>query len=495
MTGLRIYDSLRRDKIPFEPLEEGAVSIYLCGPTPYTDAHVGHAYSAICFDVIRRALIWLGYRVTFVRNVTDVDDKIILRANESGEEPLVLAARYAEAYNRDMERFGVLPPDIEPRVSGTMPEIIGLIERLIERGNAYESAGDVYFSVESLPSYGELSGQSLEGLRAGARVEVDERKRAPADFALWKAAKPGEPSWDSPWGKGRPGWHIECSAMVLAHLGERFDLHGGGTDLIFPHHENELAQSRGACGPDSFARFWLHNGMLNFSGEKMSKSLGNVFGCESLAAAVGPEAMRMFSISHHYRSPVELDVAESDGAVRFRDLEAADRRLDYFYTTLRRLDDFLATGADPGEGELAPGVEELIPAARQGLLDDFNTPVMLAALGEAAKLANKLLDEPKSVPKPVRRRSLARLAQGIREVGGAIGLLESDPAAFLAERRARLAAQRGIDTERVAVRLEERTAARAARDFAAADAIRDELAGLGVEVLDTPRGVDWRVKE
>ncbi len=467
--------------------------MYLCGPTPYDSAHIGHLYSAICFDMIRRSLMWLGFEVTFVRNVTDVEDKIIKRAAENGEEPSDLATRYANEYNADMVRFGVLLPDIEPWVSGHIPDIVSLIEQIVANGAGYAVDGDVYFSVEDFPAYGRLSGQSIEELRAGARVEVDDRKRSPGDFALWKAAKPGEPWWDSPWGRGRPGWHIECSAMSLRHLGRVFDIHGGGKDLIFPHHENEIAQSQAALGSDSFARYWMHNGFLEFRGEKMSKSLGNVFGCDQIAAAVAPEALRFFFFQHHYRSPIRFEVKTVDGEVEFTDLEAAERRLDYFYSTLRRLDDFLATGKDPGPGELVAEAERLVPAVREALSDDFNTPQVLAALGEAAKAANKLLDEPKSAPKPVRRRSLARLAEDLRGVATALGLLTEDPVEFQTQRRARLAARRGIDMARVEALLSERTEARQAKDFARADGLRDELKAMGVEVLDTPNGVDWKI--
>ena len=491
---VRLHDSFRKQKVPLETIEPGAVSMYLCGPTTYDAAHIGHAYSAICFDVIRRSLAWLGYKVRFVRNVTDVDDKIIARANQTGEPALDLSARYAEDYNRDMACFGVLPPDVEPLVSTHIPDIVALIERLIERGMAYAAGGDVYYQVDRFAAYGRLSGQSIEELRSGARVEVDERKRSPVDFALWKAAKPGEPSWHSPWGAGRPGWHIECSAMVVRHLGETFDIHGGGKDLIFPHHENEIAQSQGAYGEGSFARYWMHNGFLNFAGEKMSKSLGNVFSCPQVASASGPEALRMFVVSHHYRSPVNFEVATEDGRPVFRDLDAADRRLDYFYTTLRRLGELEGAAAD--DGEVVPEARALVPAVIEALTDDFNTPVVVAALGEAARAANKLLDEGKGIAKAVRRRSLARLARDLRDVArGALGLLASEPAQFLASRRERLAARRGIDGDEVERLLGERAQARANRDFTRADAIRGTLQGWGVEVLDTPRGADWRVAE
>ena len=501
VTPVRLYDSFRRDKVVFEPLEPGKVGMYVCGPTPYAPAHIGHAYSAIGFDTIRRSLTFLGYDVRYVRNITDVEDKIIKRAHELGEDPLALAARFAADYNRDMARFGVLPPDVEPKVSTHIAEIIALIERLVGNGTAYPVEGDVYFEIARFPAYGALSGMKLDELREGARVEIDDRKRSPDDFALWKSAKPGEPAWDSPWGKGRPGWHIECSAMTSAHLGERFDLHGGGKDLIFPHHENEIAQSQGAYGAGTFARYWLHNGFLNFKGEKMSKSLGNVVDCSQIAEAVGGEALRLFCVSHHFRSPVEFefealrDAEQRVIGARFYSLEAADKKLEYFYTTLNRIDDFLAVGATPPDGAVLPEAEVLVPAARAALADDFNTPVVMAALHEAAQLANRLLDEGKGLDKLVRRRTLARLAADLRKVGGALGVFAAQPKAYLAERRGRLVARRAIDVAAVERLLAERSAARAAKDFTRGDAIRAELARLGVALHDTSRGTDWSVHD
>jgi cysteinyl-tRNA synthetase len=499
VTPVRLYDSFRREKVALEPLEPGKVSLYVCGPTPYAPAHIGHAYSAIAFDTIRRSLRFLGYEVRYVRNVTDVEDKIIRRAHELGEDPMALAARLADDYNRDMARFGVQPPDVEPKVSTHITEIVALIERLISRGSAYPVDGDVYFEVATFPAYGALSGMKRDELREGARVEVDERKRDPADFALWKAAKPGEPAWDSPWGKGRPGWHIECSAMTAAHLGESFDLHGGGKDLIFPHHENEIAQSRGAYGPTTFARYWLHNGFLNFKGEKMSKSLGNVVDCREIADAVGGEALRLFCVSHHFRSPVDFDfeaIRDADQQVigaRFHSLEAADRKLAYFYTTLRRIADFLQQGGDGGDGAVLPEAGKLVPDARAALADDFNTPVVMAVLYDTAALANRLLDDGKGMDKGLRRRTLARIGKDLRVVGDALGVFAGDPRAYLTERRARLVVQRGIDAAAVDRLVAARTAARTAKDFLRSDAIRDELHGLGVAVHDTPQGTDWSV--
>ena len=492
---------MRRQKVPFEPLVPGEVGLYVCGPTPYAPAHIGHAFSAISFDTIRRSLRFLGYHVRYVRNVTDVEDKIIKRANELGEDPMALAARFADDYNRDMARFGVLPPDVEPKVSTHIAEIIALIEQLVANGSAYAVDGDVYFAVATFAPYGRLSGQSIEELLDGARVEVDERKRAPGDFALWKAAKPGEPSWDSPWGKGRPGWHIECSAMTVAHLGRTFDLHGGGKDLIFPHHENEIAQSQGAYGTDTFARHWMHNGHLSFGGVKMSKSLGNVFDCAQIADAVGGEALRLFFVEHHYRSPIDFDVepqydeAGAPAGVRFRLLEAADRRLEKFYVTLDKIDRLLAQGGDGGEGKVAPEAERLVPAAREALADDFNAPVVMAAMHGALTFANKLLEQGKGVDKDLRRRTLARLARDLRAVGGALGLLGAEPRAYLDARRDRLVRDRRLDVAAVDRLVAERSAARAAKDWARADAVRDQLTAMSVEVHDSPHGSEWSVHD
>jgi cysteinyl-tRNA synthetase len=493
--ALRILDSFSRRKLDFEPLVPGKVGIYLCGPTVQNSPHIGHGRSAIAFDVVRRYLQWTGITVQFVRNVTDIDDKIIARAAERGEDPKALAERYADEYNRAMAALNVLPPTVEPRVTQHIPQIISLIEKLIAKGKAYASGGDVYFSVASFPPYGKLKGQSIDELQAGARVEVGEKKMDPLDFALWKAEKPGEPSWESPWGKGRPGWHIECSAMVIEHMGDRFDIHGGGMDLIFPHHENEIAQSQAACGDGTFARYWMHNGFVNFGGEKMSKSLGNVFLIADLATRFDGESLRFYLAQHHYRSPINFEVAETSAGPVFPSLEEAERRLDYFYTTLARLDDDLGANTAIENGPVVPEADRLIPAFREGMDDDFNTTVAFRELGEAATTANRLLDDPKAAVKDVRRRSLQRLARDLRSAGGALGFFERPPSQFLHARRTRLAAQRGIVPADVDARLVEREQARKAKDFARADAIRAELREKGIVVMDTPRGADWRINE
>ena len=466
--------------------------MYVCGPTTYAPAHIGHAFSAIAFDTIRRSLEFLGWRVRYVRNVTDVDDKIIKSANELGENPVALSARFADDYNRDMARFFVRAPDVEPRVSQHVPQIIALIERLVATGHAYAVDGDVYYEVDTFAPYGRLSGKKLDELRAGARVEVDERKRSPADFALWKSAKPGEPSWDSPWGKGRPGWHIECSAMTIAHLGETFDLHGGGRDLLFPHHENEIAQSQGACGENTFARYWLHNGFLNFEGVKMSKSLGNVFNCDQIADTVGGEALRFFCVKHHYRSDAAFDVQVEGSSVRFYSLEAADRDLAKFYETLAKIDAEFA-GTSPAREQPHDG--RWLAAAREALADDFNTPKVVAAMYDIQTEANKLLEQKKG-DKQQRLRTLANCAADLRDLGAATGLFTQVPAQYLAERRARLVRAKGIDSAVVAAKIEERRAARAAKDYARGDALRGELEAMGVKLFDTKDGgTDWSVMD
>ncbi|MFH0901529.1 MAG: cysteine--tRNA ligase [Pseudomonadota bacterium] len=502
MTQLRIFDSFQKRKVDFQPLVSGEIGMYLCGPTVYDSPHIGHARSAVAFDAVRRYLCWRGYRVKYVRNITDIDDKIIKRANERGESPSAIAHRYSEEYRAEMASLGVLLPDVEPTVTDNIDAIINLVSRLIDAGKSYCTAdGDVYFSVESFPAYGMLSGQSIVDLQAGARVEPGEHKRSPLDFALWKAAKPGEPAWDSPWGAGRPGWHIECSAMTMRYLGETFDIHAGGKDLIFPHHENEIAQSQGVTGSGTFARYWLHNGFVNLNDVKMSKSLGNVFLIMDVRQICDAEALRLYILQYHYRSPISFEVVERNGKPSFPGLEEAERRLDYFYTTLARLEDSgVAIGAalprpeQASQGPVVPEAERFLAAFVAAMDDDFNTAAAIAELGEAVKAANKLLDEPRAVPKDVRRRSLARLAYDIRSAGrDALGLLGCEPRQFLAHRRQKLAAARGICMATVDEKLGERDAARKQRDYARADQIRAELHDRGVEVMDTPRGSEWRV--
>jgi cysteinyl-tRNA synthetase len=478
-----IHDTLTAQKRELVPLEPGKIRFYACGPTVYDWSHVGHARSYVVWDVVVRHLRARGYEVRYVRNFTDVDDKIIKRANERGEDPVALAERFARAYDEDMDALGNLRPDVAPKVSEHVPQIVAMIEELVRKGFAYAPGnGDVYYAVRRFPDYGRLAKRNLDDLLSGARVEPGEAKRDPLDFALWKAAKPGEPSWGSPWGKGRPGWHIECSAMTLAHLGTPIDLHGGGKDLVFPHHTNEIAQSAAAVGDgktaESFCRNWMHHGFVEIDSEKMSKSLGNFFTIREVVARFDPEVMRLFLLGTHYRNPINY----SDAI-----LEEAERRLRYLYRTLEKVDR-LAVGTSPA-GEGGAVVED----ARRALDDDFNAPQVLAILAEAFTAANALADR-KGKKAPEDRARLAAFARDVRDIGTTLGLVQRPPLTALAALRAKAAARRGIDPADVEARIAERAAARKAKDFARGDAIRDELLARGVALLDGPEGTSWDVE-
>ncbi len=507
MSSVRLFDSLTRKKVDFVPCTPGQVGLYACGPTTYNYIHLGNARPAVAFDVAVRHLRQRGFNVTYVRNITDVDDKIIKRANELGEDPIALAARFTEEYRKDIGALQCQAPTHEPRVSETIPEIVALVERLVAVGAAYPSEGDVYFSVPDFASYGALSHQPLDDLKAGARVEVGERKRAPLDFALWKAAKPGEPAWPSPWGPGRPGWHIECSAMSEKFLGKTFDIHGGGIDLAFPHHENERAQSLGANGEQTFARYWLHNGFVTFNGGKISKSdkdakllFDRAFKLRILNERHGGEAIRGFLLTTQYRNPINFEViVEGDDVatspLRFPGLEEAERFLEYGYTTRARLAAQLAVGKPGGTGPIADEAASWLRELGEALDDDFNTAGALAALNVGLGVANRLLDGKLAVAKDVRRRTLERLAEDLGAAARHLGLFERDPNDYLAELRDRRCKQHRIDVAWVEQRLADRASARASKDFARADELRKELAAARVEIMDTPTGTTWRVTE
>ncbi|MGY1664206.1 cysteine--tRNA ligase [Geodermatophilus sp. SYSU D00705] len=464
--SLRLYDTAARAVRDFTPLRAGQASMYVCGLTPQGPPHVGHVRSALVFDVLRRWLTAGGLEVTYVRNVTDVDDKILTKAAENGVPWWAWAYRYELAVTSAYAVLGVLPPTYEPRATGHVPDMVALIERLIERGHAYAVDGDVYFDVRSFPGYGELTRQTLGDLQPAADTESDERKRDPRDFALWKAAKPGEPdtaAWPTPWGRGRPGWHIECSAMAERYLGAEFDLHGGGLDLRFPHHENERAQSMAAG--DGFARYWLHHGWVTLGGEKMSKSLGNTAQVDEVVKRVRPVELRYYLVAPHYRSTIE-----------FTDAALAEAGAAY-----RRLESFVRRAAERvGEGA---GKPELAPEFRAAMDDDLGTPAAIAAVHEAVRHGNSALSEG-------RDEAVAAALGSVRAMLGVLGLDPLDP---------RWSAGGGDDrlTEvtggLVALALEQRQAARARKDYAAADAIRDQLAGLGVQVEDTPNGPRWEL--
>jgi len=471
--ALRIFNTLTRRKEDFVPLIPGEAGMYVCGVTVYDLSHIGHARSALSFDIIRRYLAFKGFKVTFVKNFTDVDDRIIRRANEEGVEATVISERYIAEYRADMASLGIRPPDVEPKATEHVPQMLELIERLLKRGMAYVLEGDVYFEVRRFPTYGKLSGKNLDELEAGARVDVDERKRDPLDFALWKAAKPGEPSWSSPWGPGRPGWHIECSAMAMQYLGETFDFHGGGEDLIFPHHENEIAQSEGATGKP-FVRCWAHNGFVNLASEKMSKSLGNTLWIKDMVQRHEPEALRLYFLGTHYRHPLEF----------------ADERVSESAKALGRLQ-ALAEEAERIGGKGAPtpgpdgGVFDEVAAHRErfeaAMDDDFNTPQALGVLFDLARFLQGTRTQLEQG-----RVGAGPFLMGVGELvtlGRVLGLLELGaraPAPVDPQLKARVESL---------VYLREQ--ARKQRDFAEADRLRDELVRLGVTLKDTRDGTTW----
>ncbi len=471
--GISLYNTLTRRVEPLVTREPGHVRMYVCGVTVYDLAHVGHARVYVVFDVLTRFLEAQGQRVTYVRNFTDVDDRIIERANATGVSAAELGARMCEAFSADITALGCRPPDVEPRATQHVADMIELILKLEERGVAYRADGDVYFDVRAFPAYGKLSHRKLEDLLAGARVEVGEHKRNPADFALWKAAKPGEPVWKSPFGDGRPGWHIECSAMSTRYLGQPFDLHGGGEDLIFPHHENEIAQSEAATGVE-FARHWVHVSFLRMNTEKMSKSLGNIVTIRDALAEHPADALRLFLLQTHYRSPLDY-TSEGVG-----EATAAVVRM---YETLAR--------ADAAASEAARGVaeaEECRAEVRAALADDLNTPRAIAALHEAVRAANRLLDAGK-------RAEARAVGDALREQGALLGILQLPPAATLERWREERAARAGLSDAEIERLIAERASARKARDFKRADAIRARLVESGIDLKDNPDGTTtWAVR-
>ncbi|MCC5824967.1 cysteine--tRNA ligase [Alkalimonas sp.] len=463
---MQIFNTLTRTKETFQPLVEGKVGLYVCGITIYDYCHIGHARTYVAFDVINRYLRFSGYDVTYVRNITDVDDKIIKRAAENNESCDALTARFTKAMHEDFEALGLLPADIEPTVTGHMQPIIELIQTLQDKGYAYVSKdGDVLFDVSKYDAYGKLSQQNLDMLQAGARVDVNDSKDDPLDFVLWKSAKPGEPSWESPWGKGRPGWHIECSAMSACHLGTHFDIHGGGSDLQFPHHENEIAQS--TCAHDSaYANTWIHTGMVQVDKEKMSKSLGNFFTVREVLAKYNAESVRYFLLSSHYRSQLNYST---------ENLEQAHAALSRLYTVLREL-------PPAEEVELSDELSfQYVERFQHAMDDDFNTPEALPVLFELAREANRCKES--DVDKA---RQLASL---LHMLGGVLGILQGDAEAFL---RGGTAGQSQDDVADIEALIAERNQARAEKNWAAADAARDKLSALGI-VLEDKNGVtSWR---
>ena len=485
---LSIYNTLTGEKEPFHSLNPKTVRMYVCGVTVYDYCHIGHARSALVFDVIRRYLEFSGYQVEFVKNFTDVDDKIIKRANERGVSFDVITAEFIEAYYQDMGKLGIRRATNEPKATEHMAEIIELVRTLIQKGLAYQVAGDVYFQVDKYPAYGRLSKRKLDDLQAGARVDVDERKRHPMDFALWKSSKPGEPSWQSPWGPGRPGWHIECSAMSIRHLGETFDIHGGGMDLIFPHHENEIAQSCGATGKE-FARYWIHNGFVQINQEKMSKSLGNFFTIREIFEKsewpedITGEMLRYFLLATQYRGPLDF----SDHAIK-----EAKQALDGFYNLFQRLNEAEDRGI--AEAEFAPAIDRAREDFRQAMDDDFNTPMAIAALQKLRSDVNKFLEQGFSTEGRQRSREV------FRSLGCVLGLFQLETWQFNLRRPSAGTAISFASTSFTSLsdaeingKRDERVEAKKRKDFKKADEIRQFLASRGIVIEDKPDGTSrWK---
>ena len=484
---LRVYNTLSGSKDPFEPMVPGKVRMYVCGVTVYDYCHIGHARSALVFDVLRRYLEYSGFAVEFAKNFTDVDDKIIKRANEQGVSCEHVTTTYIQAYYEDMEKLGVRRATLEPRATEHIADIVALVDTLLAKGMAYRVEGDVYFQVDRYPVYGRLSRRKVEDLQAGARVDVDERKRHPMDFALWKGSKPGEPSWDSPWGPGRPGWHIECSAMAMRHLGETFDIHGGGMDLIFPHHENEIAQSCGATGKE-FARYWVHNGFVQINQEKMSKSLGNFFTIREIFQKsewpdmITGEMLRYFLLSTHYRSPLDF----SD-----QSLAEAKNALNGFYDLFARLKE-----AAPAQGAADQQIREATHRMRQAFVDamddDLNTPNAVAVLQKLRGEVNKALEV--GLSDELRRV----IRQEFRSLGAVLGLLQPDDWQFKSQRQqgasgATAAPMTSLSDEEIAHKIAARLAAKQAKNYKLADQLRAELSSHGITIEDRPDGTSrWK---
>ena len=473
---IRIYNTLEKKKQPFEPLEPGRVSMYVCGPTVYDACHIGHARSVVVFDVIVRYLKSCGYDVTYVRNFTDVDDKIINRANELGVDSREIAEKYIQEFYADMDALNVQRATLEPRATGHIRDIIRIIRMLVERGFAYPVDNDVYFEVQRFREYGKLSGRRLEEMEAGARVDVDARKRSPFDFALWKGAKPGEPSWESPWGAGRPGWHIECSAMSSALLGETIDIHGGGKDLIFPHHENEIAQSEAAFAKP-FVKYWVHNGFINIDQEKMSKSLGNFMMIKDILKTCHPEALRLFLLSNHYRSPIDYND---------RNIAEAGKNLDKFYSTLQRIN--TACGKDEG-----PSAEDYWGPFCAAMDDDFNTALGLGTLFDAVRSVNRRLDETSGQLSAETRQQVLSIRSQILKIGAVLGILSEDPDAYFDHKKTFAIKEQDLDPDLIENLIAERSKARASRDWNRADEIRKQLEEMNVVLEDGADGTVWKI--
>jgi cysteinyl-tRNA synthetase len=475
---IKVYNTLTKQKEEFKPITPGKANIYVCGVTPYNHPHVGNARPFVTWDVIRRFLEHEGYDVTHVQNFTDVDDKIINTANKEGVQWYDICNRYIDSYYEVMDKLNVRRAHVYPRVSEHIEDIIGTVQCLIDNGYAYVVDGDVFYSVEKFKYYGQLSGRNLEDMLAGARVDVDERKHNPMDFALWKSAKPGEPAWESPWGPGRPGWHIECSTMSMKYLGESFDFHGGGSDLIFPHHENEIAQSEGCTGIHPFVHYWLHNGFITVNEEKMSKSLGNFFMVIDILKEFDPETLRFFIVSTHYRSPLDFSDA------RLQEAQRSLARLRQSQQTLGELAQMMSAGPTEASLALRAKVQELREAFMEAMRDDFNTALAIShmfALAKEINIYHKAVTDAAGKPDG---KLVAMLCDVFAEMCSIIGVLEKTA-------EAAPAAADNKEAELVELLIGLRQDARKAKNYALADELRNKLTAIGIVLQDTPQGVKW----
>jgi len=488
--AIHIHNTLSGRKEDFVPLHEKKVGMYVCGVTVYDLCHIGHARSAIVFDTIYRYFQYRGYDVTFVRNFTDIDDKIIKRANEEGVDYKTIAERYIGEFNMDMGRLGLEKPSVEPRATEHIPEMIQLISTLIQKGFAYQGGGDIFFSVEKFKDYGKLSKRNLEDMQAGARVDIDEKKENPLDFALWKASKAGEPLWESPWGKGRPGWHIECSVMSQKYLGETFDIHGGGRDLTFPHHENEVAQSEAATGKP-FVRYWIHNGFVNINKEKMSKSLGNILTIKEILKDWHPEVLRLFFLSHHYRSPV--DYSEES----FNDAKSG---LDHFYNTLNAIQEELKKPLSQKKLDSLviengrQAIESFQVRFEEAMDDDFNAAEALGYFYGLQTQLNSLVGLSKGNPTEEIASLLKKGLEHFSQMGWVLGLFKEDPGVYIAEQRKEGLKKLNLTEQEILRSIEERNLSRKEKNWKRADEIRMDLLSKGIVLEDTATGTFWKLK-
>jgi cysteinyl-tRNA synthetase len=471
-----LYNTLSQKKEELVPYSQNKIKMYVCGPTVYSSAHLGHARAAVTFDVIERFLSHIGYEVTYVRNFTDIDDKIISKANETGVPAQEISEKYIQEYKEDMASIGVKSPTIQPKVTEHVPEIVEMIERIIDNGHAYQSGDDVFFSVKKFKGYGKLSRRDPDDMLAGARIDINEKKEDPLDFALWKGTKPGEPFWESPWGNGRPGWHIECSLMSTKYLGESFDIHGGGKDLIFPHHENEIAQSEAATGKP-FAKYWIHNGLIQINREKMSKSIGNILNVREAVSMWSNEAIRLFFLSHQYLNPADF----SDTT-----MNEAEAALERLYITLKRANDLRKDG-DGEDKQLAKSVQTFKERWIKTMCDDFNTADALGSLFELTRAINRSLDSVGWTP------TLQSALEEINHFGSTLGILEYEPEEYLQGHKLEKSSS-DITEEEIEELIKERNSARDEKNWKRADEIRDDLSNRGILLEDKAEDTIWRVK-